>query len=124
MSRLRILINGRPWLIGRENALAGRLAPGASVFASPCFRLIGILTLIRLEQVRAELRQCRQMYSLARMPDLTCVQQVVENLSETAQLPEIGVVKFHVGLPVFSVSPEEPLSDPVEVLDAVTWEDA
>jgi hypothetical protein len=83
-------------------------------------RLIRVLTLIRLEQVRAELRQCGKMYSLVRMLDLTCVQQVVENRSETAQLPEIGVVKFHAGLPVFSVSPEHPLSDPAEGLDAFT----
>ncbi len=60
-----------------------------------------VLTLIRLEQVRAELCQCSKMFSLVRMLDLTCIQQVVENRSETAQVPEIGVVEFHVGLPVF-----------------------
>lgn len=106
----RTLQPGRPALL-RLSCIEARLR-----------RLIRVLTLIRLEQVRAELRQCGKMYSLVRMLDLTCVQQVVENRRETAQLPEIGIVKFHVGFPVFSVSPEQPLSDPAEGLHAFTWE--
>lgn len=57
-------------------------------------RLIRVLTLIRLEQVRAELCQCSKMYSLVRMLDLTCIQQVVENGSHTAQLPETASPSF------------------------------
>jgi hypothetical protein len=41
------------------------------------------------------------MYRLVGMLYLTRVQQVVEYRSETAQLPESGVVKFHVGFPIF-----------------------
>src|SRR6266702_7028953 len=71
---------------------------------------------------------------------LSCVQQVVEDRGETAQLPESGVVKFHVGLPVFSrygscrtdlahgfpcgrpVSPEGPVGSPKALFDVLTWE--
>lgn len=102
--------------------------------------LIRVLALIRVEQMRAELRQCSKMYSLLGMLYLTCVQQVVEDRGETAQLPESGVVEFHVGLPVFSrygscrtdlahgfpcgrpVSPEGPVRHPKELFYVFTWE--
>jgi len=63
-----------------------------------CF--IRISALIRIKQVRAELRQCSQMHCLVRMLYLTCVQHVIECRGETAQPPEGCVVKFHLGLPV------------------------
>lgn len=93
-------------------------------------RLIRVLTLIRVEQVRAELRQCSKVHSLVRMLYLSCVQQVVEDRSETAQLPESGVVKFHVGLPVFSrydscrtdLAHGLPCGRQKVLFDVVTWE--
>jgi len=63
-------------------------------------RLIRILALIRVKQVRAELRQGSQMHRLVRVLYLTRVQHVIECRSETAQLPEGGVVKFHVGFSI------------------------
>jgi hypothetical protein len=43
-----------------------------------------------------------QVHRLVCVLDLSCVEYVIENRSETAQLPESGVVKFHVGPPVVS----------------------
>lgn len=124
----RTLQPGRPALL-RLDSVEARLR-----------RLIRVLTLIRVEQVRAELRQCSKMYSLVRMLYLSCVQQVVEDRSETAQSPESGVVKFHVGLPFFSrygscrtdlahgfpcgrpMLAEGPVSHPKELFDVFTWE--
>jgi hypothetical protein len=58
------------------------------------------VALIRVGQLGAKLRQLGKLYGLARMLDFSCVKQVVEDRSETAQLPESGVVEFHYGLPV------------------------
>src|ERR1700758_353892 len=58
--------------------------------------LTRVLAVIRVEQRCAQLRECREMHSLARVFELSRVQDVVEDRSEPAQLPESCDVQFHV----------------------------